>query len=82
MNNTINKPVTITSVGFGKNLTVVPRQMEYDGKIYDFVDAGLACVIRHGDRLSRIMTMTDGRKQFRLRSDSRGGIWTLLSIAA
>ena len=80
--NNINKTVTVTSVGFNQDLSVVPRQIEFDGTVYDFVDKGLACIIRRGDRLSRILTMTDGRRQFRLRSDNRSGLWTLLSIAA
>ena len=80
--NNINKTVTVTAVGFNRDLSVVPRQIEFDGTVYDFVDKGLACIIRRGDRLSRILTMTDGRKQFRLRSDNRSGLWTLLSIGA
>lgn len=80
--NNINKPVTVTAVEFGRDLAVVPRQIEFDGRIYDFVDKGLACIVKKGDRFCRILTLTDGRKQFRLRSDNRGGLWTLLSIAA
>lgn len=78
---TINKEVIVTAVGFKKDMTTYPRQMEYEGHTYDFIDAGLSCVVRSGERLSQILTLTDGSKQFRLRSDNRGGIWTLLSMS-
>ncbi|MGK2896668.1 MAG: hypothetical protein ACSLEY_03665 [Candidatus Saccharimonadales bacterium] len=79
----INKEVVVTAVGFKRDLTMFPRQMEYEGRTYDFIDAGLSCMVRSGERLSQILTLTDGRAQFRLRSDSRqGGIWTLLSMSA
>lgn len=78
----INKQVVVTAVGFKRDLSTYPRQMEYDGQTYDFIDAGLSCVVRSGERLSKILTLTDGSAQFRLRSDDRGGIWTLLSMSA
>lgn len=77
----INKPVNITAVGFRKNLQTYPRQMEYEGKTYDFIDAGLSCVVRHGERIAQILTVSDGYMQFQLRSDNRGGLWTLLSMS-
>jgi hypothetical protein len=78
----INRAVNVTSIGFRKNLAAYPRQMEFEGRTYDFVDQGLSCVIRHGDASSQILTLSDGPRQFRLRSDNRGGSWTLLSISA
>ena len=77
----INKEVIVTAVGFKKNLSAYPRQMEFDGRVIDFVDAGLSCIVRRGERLSRILTLSDGREQFRLRSDNHGGMWTLLSVS-
>jgi len=76
----INQQVDITKMGFKKNLEAYPRQMEYNGGSYEFIDAGLRCMVRHGERMAQILTMTDGHAQFRLRSDNRGGNWTLLSI--
>jgi len=78
----INKEVTVTAVGFKKNLAAYPRAMEFEGKTYDFIDQGLSCVIRHGGRLSQILSLTDGSRQSRLRSDNHGGVWTLLTISA
>lgn len=69
-------------MGFKKNLSAYPRRMEFQGTIYEFLDAGLRCLIRTGNHMSEIVTMTDGRSQFRLRSDNHGGNWTLLSIVS
>ena len=78
----INREVNVTAVGFKKNLTAYPRAMELDGKVISFVDAGLSCIVSRGERLSQILTLSDGAREFRLRSDNRGGIWTLLSMSA
>lgn len=76
----INEQVAITQVGFKKNLSAYPRRMEFRGSVYEFIDAGLRCLVRTGDHIAEIITLTDGSAQFRLRSDNRGGDWTLLSI--
>lgn len=82
MKQNINKPVTITAMGFRKNYVAYPRRMEFDGIAYNFIDAGLSCIIRHGERIAQVLTMTDGNKQFRLRSDNKGGSWTLISMSS
>lgn len=81
-NTIINKTVTITAMGFRRNLMAYPRRMEWEGRTYDFIDAGLACVVRGANCARQILTLTDGKAQFHLRSDSQGGTWTLLSISA
>jgi hypothetical protein len=78
---TINEQVAVTQLGFKKNLSAYPRRMEFQGKIYDFIDSGLSCLIRMGDIASEIITLSDGSSFYRLRSDNHGGNWTLLSIA-
>ena len=78
----INEEVSVTRVGFKKNLMAYPRRVEYEGTTYDFIDAGISCIVRSGEQIAQILTLTDGRSQFRLRSDNRGGRWTLLSISA
>lgn len=80
MKNIINTPVTITSMGFGRDMRVVPRRMEYEGQSIKFIDNGLRAVIRKGEEIAHVFTMSDGNRDFRLRSDSHGGSWTLLSI--
>ena len=80
-NTIINKQVHVTAMGFKKNLVAYPRQMEFEGTTYDFIDAGLSCMVRTGERIAQILTLTDGSTNFKLRSDNRGGVWTLLSIS-
>ena len=80
-NTTINKEVSVTKVGFKKNLTAYPQQVEFDGATYNFIDAGISCIIRSGERIAQIFTLSDGRSEFRLRSDNNGGAWTLLTIS-
>jgi len=79
---TINKQVNITAMGFKKNLMAYPSRMEFEGITYSFIDSGLSCIVRSGERMAQILTMSDGHAQFRLRSDNRGGIWTLMSMSA
>ena len=76
----INEQVAVTQMGFKKNLSAYPRRMEFRGTIYEFLDAGLRCLVNTGGQIAEIITMTDGSKQFQLRSDNHGGNWTLVSI--
>jgi len=76
----INEQVTITSMGFRKNLVAYPRRMEFRGATYNFIDAGLRCLVKHGTALAEIVTLTDGAAKYYLRSDNSGGNWTLISI--
>ena len=78
---TINEQVAVTQLGFKKNLAAYPRRMEYRGSVYQFLDAGLSCLIRTGEQMAQIITLTDGQSMYRLRSDNHGGNWTLLSIS-
>ncbi len=75
---TINSPVNVTSMGFGRNMRSYPRRIEFEGTTYDFVDAGVRMVVRSGERIAQIFTMTDGARDYQLRSD--GSSWTLLSM--
>lgn len=80
MTKNINTPVDITAMGFGRDLRAIPRRMEYNGRTYDFVDAGLRTIVQQGERMAQILTMSDGERNIRIRSDNHGGSWTLLSI--
>lgn len=80
MKNFINTPVTITSMGFGRDMRAIPRRMEYEGRSIDFIDNGLRMIVQKGERIAQVLTMSDGDRDFHLRSDNHGGSWTLLSI--
>jgi hypothetical protein len=75
---TINSPVAVTAMGFGRGMRTYPRRIEFEGTTYDFVDAGLRTVIRSGERIAQIFSMTDGANDYQLKSDGSG--WTLLSM--
>lgn len=78
----INEQVIVTAMGFRKNLAVYPKRIEFQGKSYSFIDAGLRCLIRSGSRIAEIITLSDGESNYRLRRDESGFGWTLLSIAS
>jgi uncharacterized protein (DUF1684 family) len=78
----INEQVTVTAVGFRKNLIAYPRRMEFRGITYNFIDAGLRCLVRHSDRIAEILTLSDGKANYHMRSDNCGNNWTLLSIVS
>jgi hypothetical protein len=80
MTKTFNIPVTILSMGFGRDMRAIPRRMEYEGKAIDFVDSGLRTTVRRGGLVAQIFAMSDGFQTFYLRSDNRGGSWTLVGI--
>ena len=70
---TINEQVAVTQLGFKKNLSAYPRQMEFRGRLYTFIDAGLSCLVRMGETASHIVTVSDGQSLYRLRTDNHGG---------
>lgn len=80
-NTIINKEVNVTRLGFKKDLRAYPRQVEYDGNTYNFIDSGISCTVRSGELTRQILTLTDGRAQFRLQGDERGSAWKLLSVS-
>lgn len=76
----INEEIAVTKMKFKKDLSAYPSRIEFRGAVYEFIDAGLRCLVRTGGSMAEIITMTDGHKQYRLRSNNHGGNWTLLSI--
>ena len=76
--NTLNCPVSITSMAFGRDMQPIPKRMEWAGKTYQFIDRGIRVVARRGESTMSTVTMSDGAQSFCLRQT--GGIWTLLSI--
>ena len=79
MNNTfINSPVSITALGFGRDMQPIPKRMEWAGRTYQFIDRGICIVARRGEKVTSTVTMSDGTNSFCLRMNS--GAWTLLSV--
>lgn len=82
MKKTINEQVIVTALGFrkNKNFAAYPRRMEFNGATYNFIDAGLRCLINRGGSIAEIVTLSDGTSDYCLRTDNNGSNWTLLSI--
>ena len=78
MTNHINSPVSITAIGFGRNMEAIPQRMEWGGRTYRFIDRGIRATIRRGESVMSTVTMSDGEQSFCLRQS--GGMWTLLSV--
>lgn len=76
--NIINSPVSITAIGFNRDLIAVPTRMEWRGRTYCFIDRGIRATIRRGETIAATVTMSDGEQSFCLRE--QGGRWTLLSV--
>ena len=76
--NTINSPVSITAMAFGRDMQPIPKRMEWAGKTYQFIDRGIRVVSRRGESIMSTVTMSDGDRSFCLRQ--AGGMWTLLSV--
>ncbi len=78
MNVQINSPVSITAIGFGRNMQPIPKRMEWSGRTYQFIDRGIRVVSRRGESVMSTVTMSDGEQSFCLRQS--GSSWTLLSV--
>ncbi len=79
MNNSINSPVSVTAMAFGRDMQPIPKRMEWAGRTYQFIDRGIRVVSRRGESSMSTVTMSDGHRSFCLRSD--GSAWTLLSVS-
>lgn len=79
MNNTINSPVSVTAMAFGRDMQPIPKRMEWAGRTYQFIDRGIRVVSRRGESIMSTVTMSDGSQSFCLRQ--AGGMWTLLSVS-
>lgn len=76
----INEQVSVTAIGFRKDLASYPRRMEFRGKTYNFVDSGLRCLIKRGSFVAEVLTLSDGIANYLLRTDNRGANWMLIGI--
>lgn len=74
----INSPVSITAIEFGRNMQPTPKRMEWRGRTYCFVDRGIRATIRRGETIWSTITLSDGAQNFCLQQN--GGLWTLLSV--
>lgn len=78
---TIEQPVSVTAVTFGRDFETVPSRIEFEGRTINFVDRGLRFHIKHGEIITRLFDLTDGESLFRLRQEPSDLSWNLLSIS-
>ena len=79
MKNSINSPVSVTAMAFGRDMQPIPKRMEWAGRTYQFIDRGIRVVSRRGESSMSTVTMSDGSQSFCLRQT--GSAWTLLSVS-
>ena len=79
MTNSINSPVSVTAMAFGRDMQPIPKRMEWAGRTYQFIDRGIRVVSRRGESSMSTVTMSDGSQSFCLRQT--GSAWTLLSVS-
>lgn len=78
----VNQEVTISGVYFkNKNqLETFPKQMEFNGQTYTFLNSGWRYLVHKGKEIVRVFSVTDGNADFRLKLDASESRWTLLEI--
>lgn len=81
MTRQLNVPVTVLSMGFGRDLRAIPRTMEYKGRQISFIGGALRTTVKNGSKFAQILALSDGFQTFHLRSDNRGGSWMLVGIS-
>ena len=79
MKNSINSPVSVTAMAFGRDMQPIPKRMEWAGRTYQFIDRGIRVVSLRGESSMSTVTMSDGSQSFCLRQT--GSAWTLLSVS-
>lgn len=78
---TIEKPVSVTAIRFGRDFEPVPKRIEFEGRTINFVDEGLRFCIKRGSEITRLFDLSDGESLFRLRQEATTLTWNLLSIS-
>ncbi len=78
----VDQEVTINSVYFNnkKNLETFPKEMEFQGETYTFLNNGWRYLVHKGQEVVRVFSVTDGKADFRLKLDPSESHWTLLDI--
>lgn len=77
----INQNVAVTSIRFGRKFEPIPRRIEFAGRSVNFIDEGIRLSIKHGELITRLFDMSDGRSRFRLRQTAGSHDWQLVSIS-
>lgn len=81
MTQVLNQEIHVLSFAFtnGKYTRCIPTRVELNGVELDFIESGLRCLVKRGQEILEIFTMSDGRSQYRLCFEPQNRIWTLLT---
>jgi hypothetical protein len=82
MYKTLNQPIDIEAYYFspdGHGLKSYPRQIAYEGRHLSF-ESGLRVLVRKGQDILQIFTMTDGTNNYRLSFEPNQNEWKLLGV--
>ncbi len=83
MNKYINREIDVTAFYFNRTSSrCFPSRIELDGQPLAFLESGLRCLVRSGQRMVEVFNMTDGYKQYNLRFEPEQRLWTLINIRA
>lgn len=81
MTHVLNQEVTVTGYHFTKGKSF-PSRIEFDDSELTFAEIGLRCLVKKGQELVEIFTMSDGRDTYTIRHERASHNWTLLSKRA
>lgn len=71
--------IIVTAFAFEKDMSSLPKRIEYEGVIRDFTGKGACVDLMNGTIPVRFYSITDGRNTYHLRNQE--GAWSLLRVA-
>lgn len=77
----LNQEVDILSFVFtnGRKSQCIPKRIEFGGTQLEFIETGLRCLVKKGQEIVEIFTLSDGRHQYRLKFEPNNRMWTILT---
>lgn len=78
----VNQEVTVSGVYFKNKgeIEAYPKQMEFAGQTYTFLNSGWRYLVHKGQEVVKIFSVTDGTSDYRIKLDPSESHWTLLEI--
>ena len=77
----LNQEITVTGYHFTKGRSF-PSRIQFGDDELNFAEIGLRCLVKKGQELIEVFTMSDGRDTYTIRHERANSHWTLLSKRA
>ena len=77
----LNQEVNVTGYHFTKGKSF-PSRIEFGDDELNFAEIGLRCLVKKGQELIEVFTMSDGRDTYTIRHNRTNQNWILLSKRA